>query len=374
MMQRTLLFSGHHLMKMLRVLTISENKKLTVLLLFVFLFVGYAECFAADSANIGGNDVIADGNIQTAPVYLSNNPGIMGYKISIEYPDGVEIKNINRGTLCQNGNFNTSLENHSGNIIDIVWNNTENITDDGSLFVISLKADPKTVNKELKITYSKDDTFNESWQDVALFCTGMSFTDADTAKTVISQETISDRDYNYIKTIIETELANSGIVSFEKTNEKTKNDIVKKVSDKLPDFRIKDIKDVKKLYFDSIKNGVVSEIIISADNETVHKIIDSSLKEIKAKGLDEIGEADLPEFNKTVAKKINSDYDGVLDGDFKKLDENSKLEVIKSIYENSGTKAETGGVRTEVIISIICVAVIVAVVAIVFIKKKRKGS
>lgn len=347
-----------------------KYKKIISILLCVAFFITPLICSAVNSASIGGNDIVADGSLQMVPIYLSDNPGIMGYKVSIEYPKGVEIKSISRGTLCQSGNFNTSLENHSENKIDIVWNNTENISEDGSLFIVSLKAGKETINKELKISYSKDDTFNEEWQDVALFCTGMSFVETESSQTVISKDSISDRDYEYIKTVIENELENSGVATIEELDENNSQAVLKKIKEEFPGLNINNIEDVKKIYIDSIKNGLISTVVTATDLTETRNYIKESLDEVNAKGFDDIDGASLSAFNKSVAEKINSNNSQVINDDFTKLNEKDKLEVIESIYENANVEETSENLFVYVIIGVIG-AVILAIISIIIIHKKR---
>ena len=345
-------------------------KKIILILLSVVFFITPLICSAVNSASIGGNDIVADGSLQTVPIYLSDNPGIMGYKVSIEYPKGVEVKSINRGTLCQTGNFNTSLENHSENKIDIVWSNTENISEDGSLFIISLKAGKETINKELKISYSKDDTFNEEWQDVALFCTGMSFVETESSQTVISKDLISDRDYEYIKTVIENEIENSGATTIEELDEENSQAVLKKIKEEFPGLNINSIEDVKKIYVESIKNGLISTVASATDSTEIRNYIKESLDEINAKGFEDIDNDSLSAFNKSVAEKVNSSNNEIINDDFSKLNEKDKLEVIKSIYENADVEKTSENLFVYVVIGVIGV-VILAIISIIIIHKKR---
>ena len=61
----------------------------------------------------------------------------MGFKITVEYPvDKVEVKAVSRGELTSKGNFNTNFGINDGKF-DVLWNNTENVNGDGTLFVIT---------------------------------------------------------------------------------------------------------------------------------------------------------------------------------------------------------------------------------------------
>lgn len=327
-------------------------------------------CSAVESASIGGNDITISESIQTVPVFISHNPGIMGYKIMIEYPDGVQISSVARGTICQKGNFNTNLENHLGNKISVVWNNTENVSGDGSLFVLSLTAKKEAKNKELKITYSKEDTFNENWQDVALFCTGLSFVDSGiTDQTTMINESISDKDYDYIKTIIGNELNNLNVQSIDEIKKENVDSFVDGIKSKLPDLQIESIDDIKGLYVDSIKNGIISTTETLIDKQTIADEIKEILNEANVKNIDEINAEKTSEINSLFAQKVLKDEIDLQD-EFGSLDEASKLEVIKSVYADVTENESPKSYKWIWIVSVLIIVITLSV-AILIIKRKK---
>lgn len=148
-------------------------KKLVLFLLCVFsLFQMKIVCYAANAVDITANDVFINKNeIKSVTVNAKSNSGIMGFRISVDYPtDKVNIKSVSRGSLTKNGNFNTSLGIKSGTF-DVVWNSVENIVGDGTIFVMELELNENTTKDfEIKLRYTQADTFNESWKDVVLKC------------------------------------------------------------------------------------------------------------------------------------------------------------------------------------------------------------
>ena len=347
-------------------------KRFLFLILIICLLViplSY-NCSAVESASIGGNESTVRVNVQTVPVFISHNPGIMGYKITVEYPDGVNISSISRGTVCQKGNFNTTLENHLDNKISVVWNNTENITGDGSLFVLSLTAKKEAINKELKITYSKEDTFNENWQDVALFCTGINIVDSDTTDlTTALKDAISDKDYDYIKTIVENEMSNLGAQTIGEIKEEDHKKFIDGVKSMLPDFSIESIDDIKGIYIDSIKNGIVSTTETLIDKQTIADEIKEILNEANIKNIDDINDEKTSEINSLFSQKVLKDEKDLQD-EFGSLDEASKLDVVKSVYADATQNESPKSYRWIWIVSVI-ITVIAVSVAILIIKRKR---
>ena len=108
----------------------------------------------------------------TVPVSIRNNSGIMGYKIILEFDDSVFTPvNVTRGNVLTNGLFENSLSDKTTNKLYIIWTDVENRTDNGVLFSVTFNtSSAATGEKKIKISYSKDDTFDENWKDVELKC------------------------------------------------------------------------------------------------------------------------------------------------------------------------------------------------------------
>ena len=107
----------------------------------------------------------------TVPVNISNNKGIMGYMINVEYnPEQLEIVLAQRGTSFP-GNFNDTIGVDDTGAFSVLWNGTDNVSADGVLMTLTFKVltDEPTVSP-ITITYSQDDTFNSDYDDVVLNC------------------------------------------------------------------------------------------------------------------------------------------------------------------------------------------------------------
>lgn len=353
------------------------NKRLFLIMMCLLLLIPL-NAYAAASASITGTDIAVSDSYQTVPIYLTDNPGIMGYKISLEYPEEIEIKSIGRGTICSGGMFETNLENHKGNTIDVVWSSTENITDDGSVLVINLKAPLSAVGKEIKITYSKEDTFNEEWEDVALFCTGLSIISKENQITEnnISNETITDKDYDYIKSVIETELENYNTDSIEELNDSDKDKFVVSVSKLLNGIEINEADDVKSLYNASIKNEFVSSVKVTVDSETIKEIIKESLEICGVRSINELDNKSYKSFNENVVKRIKKVYPEY-DSAFDKLGEKDKSDAIKELYINTKEKKDNHDKRINIIKYIIISAssvIILSLIILLIVKNKKKAG
>lgn len=107
------------------------------------------------------------------PINIKNNPGIMGFKLFFGFDDSVLTPvSVNKGAILSEGTLNDSIGVGSSNSISVLWNNTSEVIGDGSILLLRFKVNENADYESLKIkvTYSENDTFNESYDDVALIC------------------------------------------------------------------------------------------------------------------------------------------------------------------------------------------------------------
>ncbi len=107
----------------------------------------------------------------TVPINISNNKGIMGYMINIEYnPQQLEIMMAQRGSSFP-GNFNDTITADDIGAFSVLWNGTDDIAIDGVLMNLMFRVlTDEYVVSPITITYSQDDTFNSDYDDVVFNC------------------------------------------------------------------------------------------------------------------------------------------------------------------------------------------------------------
>ncbi|MBQ9531405.1 MAG: leucine-rich repeat protein [Eubacterium sp.] len=107
----------------------------------------------------------------TVPVYISNNKGIMGYMINVNYnPEQLEIVMAQRGATFP-GTFNDTIGADEEGTFSILWSGTDNIDADGVLANLTFRVlTDEDVISPINITYSQDDTFNSEYEDVVFNC------------------------------------------------------------------------------------------------------------------------------------------------------------------------------------------------------------
>lgn len=149
------------------------KKVLTVLLSVVLILLACVNVGALSSADIYGDDIrTAPGTKISMPVYIKNNPGLMGYKIRISYDSSaITPIAVTQGTTLTGGMFDNSDFSASKAYFDIVWSSSSEVKANGLLFTVDFNVLPSAGGDYLiKISYSKDDTFNEKWEEVRLNC------------------------------------------------------------------------------------------------------------------------------------------------------------------------------------------------------------
>lgn len=138
-----------------------------VLLLVYMLPVtaqGAAATVYADSVTIEAGQQL------TVTVKITGNPGLMGYAITLRYDSAVLTPlSAAKGTAFP-GMFNDSIGTSPAGSFRVVWTGTDDVTANATLFTATFKAAAGAAPGRMTIalSYSQADTFNSSWQDVAL--------------------------------------------------------------------------------------------------------------------------------------------------------------------------------------------------------------
>lgn len=115
-----------------------------------------------------GGVLLKDGYVDI-PVHINNNHGIMGFGMNVTYDSSVlEPVSVIKGSVISNGSFDDNIGNVPGDI-KVVWNNTEDVVNNGLLYTVRFKVIDESITKvPVSISYSQADTYNENWEDVML--------------------------------------------------------------------------------------------------------------------------------------------------------------------------------------------------------------
>ena len=114
--------------------------------------------------------IIEKGKTVDIPVMISNNHGIMGYRLTFDYnPEEIEVVSV-KGSNQVSGDIYDSIGDKPSSF-DVLWNYTSEISTDGLLFSIEVKNISDDYKQStLGISYSQQDTFNENYDDVVFDC------------------------------------------------------------------------------------------------------------------------------------------------------------------------------------------------------------
>lgn len=373
-------------------------KKILTILLTLMISLSLAFTVYAAGVSVTADSV----NLSTAestmiPVKTKGNSGLMGFKITVEYPvDKVEVKAVSRGELTSKGNFNTNFGINDGKF-DVLWNNTENVDGDGTLFVITAmaKSDIKK-DTEIKVSFSQPDTFNESYKDVKLNCHNIVISankvesteeETTTAKTneVSTTKVSAPIDSSQVTDAVKTALDEFGYKNLSEV--KDEKAFVKKVNKNLgtitgsKDHNVSDMESLKSFYNSAYEGEFVSETTNNIDSEKINNAVEKALQTVGAKSIDEINEKDKPRFVAEVEKNLTAE-----NPDTPKISEDIEtgqaVDIIKKIYgatnptteQNKKGKQDTEKNSFSVLYIVIPVALILVFAGLLFVKYKKKSN
>lgn len=376
-------------------------KKIISVLLFTLLILSFNICsFAAEPVSVQADDVtLVQNQERSVPIKIENNSGIMGFKITVEYPvDKIDIKSVSRGDITSKGNFNTNFGINDGRF-DVLWNNVEESGDNGSLFIITVEpASTSNFNTEIKLSYSQPDTFNEKYEDVICDCRNIAVNfsvnenqnDSETATTQITSEKQDSLAYdnNHILTAVRESLAEYGYASLSEINLDNQQYFLDTVNQKLSELSngryvaIDSFENLVSLYNSAYEGVFISDITNEISSENIQQAIQDALKTVGAASISELKDDEKEEFVKELEKNLknyNSNVPSIsedIDVD-KALDIAEKLDDTTKPTQSQQDPAESSNTTKTwivVIVSVLGVAVIVAVIMVILKKRRRKNE
>lgn len=112
------------------------------------------------------------GGSLSVPVYIENNEGFMGLNIGLSYDDSVLTPvSVSAGSMLSGGMFNDSVGYSEPGFVNVVYFGSGNVTENGTLFTVEFSVTGAgDCSTEIVLSYDEQDTFNESWDSVALEC------------------------------------------------------------------------------------------------------------------------------------------------------------------------------------------------------------
>ena len=361
--------------------------------LLILMQSGFA-VFAVESPVVSAEKVymITDETV-LIPVSIKDNNGIMGFKISVEYPsDIIEIISVSRGSITSNGNFNTNLGAIDG-VFDVLWNNVEDITGNGTIFVIAAMA-KKQIKDEtvIRISFSQPDTFNESWENVQLKCenivilpsateTQITEPEKETVTTNNSQTSTNKVDNSQIIDAVKLTLIQENIGKLSAVvDEEAFLSAFEKNYDILTgniNSGIDSMDELKGTYKDVYKDNFVSDVTDNLDATDIQNAVESALKDIGKTDIEDLSDEEKQIFVSKVENNLRENYDDlpVVSQD---VDDEDAIELIDELMqkvEEENKKIANEGDRVSVRIVALVVSVFFIVILVFFvvgtIRKRR---
>lgn len=369
-----------------------KNRKFFALLIatLIILSAFSVSSYAADTAVIYGDAVATQPNsIFFVPVNIKNNPGIMGFKLTVTYdPEILTLPAVTRGTVTETGMLNDSIGASEAGTIEIVWTGDSAIANDGTLFTLSFNVDnTEAESTSLRFSYSQADTFNEQYEDVIFDCkeVAISFTDEDVSN-VYSGE-IKEPDYKDVIVAVDSSMKEMPFDSinnfdhdFDSVFLESANETINIMTGTQDYFSSVD--EIIGAYKAATAKDFVNTSVEAVDPGVIEDVVNNAVQSVGAATVDEVPAEKKAEFVATVENGLReqaSDIDVISDT----LTEDEAIEAIKSLQstndknQSSGTKIVSAVQKTDNLIFKIMIAAVAAVVVIfavlaLIIRKKQK--
>lgn len=370
----------------------------TVCVLVLILLISMLQ-ITASAANyeVGASDIsMAVGEASEVFVKLSGNKGLMGFKISVSYlPDQIDVVSVKKGDFADEGNFSTNFGVRDTGF-DVIWNSTGSVAKDGTLFVLTVKLKEEVKDKAvIKLSYSKPDTFDSMWKDVALDCRNITVTKASQASaTTVSQENVTSATASAGPTLpSDDKIVEIYKQSFKELKYKDvyeaagHDDFVKMINAKLSDAAgvknrtwVSDYDSVIRLYEQAYENIFFATITGSTDSSDVSKAVQEVMRKMKISSVSEIPEDQEEKFVKEVQKELNK-VDPNMPNVESDVDTDEAMKLFKQAYglANNGVPpkvevSEKDNKRIIIISTVAAATVAVCAAAIIIYRKKRKNN
>lgn len=345
------------------------------------------------------------GETITVPVQLQSNKGLMGFRISVKYPDNqLVLTDVSSGSITADGLFNTTITDYYSvkGSFDVLWSRNAEIKDDGTLFVMTYQVKETADDGEynISVTYSQEDTFNEKFEDVKLSCSPVKVyvgdvtippeeTEAATEPETTTKkaddkktgETVAD---DYLIASVEQVLQSFGGTDLDNLTEEQQSTVLAYVNNRVDSYgggkKYDSFDALKTDYQGAVKRESARKIVESTDPEKVVAVAEAVLKEYGVSTFSELP-ADKKEeaVNKTLqqlaeagADEEGFDHIATADEAAEALDE--AVSTARGEQNQTVTPVEADGRKTVIIAIAAGLAGLALIIAIVIFMKKRRNK
>lgn len=375
------------------------KKRLFSLLLcfLIMITVLSTTAFATASVVVSAKDVPPNQSSVLVPVNIASDKHLMGLKITVEYPhERVVVNGVTRGSVTAKGNFNTNFGAFDGEFT-ILWNNTEEVLADGTLFVLTIDTTSVTAPCEIKLSYSQPDTFDGDYKDVALECKNIlvapeksSGENADTtANEPTGEAPVPEFDGSQVADSVNNVLENNNYGTIYDVE--NKEEFLEKVNSNMGiilgvnDTFFSDFNDLISTYESYYNDSFIFNVVTGLDSSEIQSAINAALDENGAKSLDNI--KNKSKFIATAEEKFKE----VMPDIQKMSDYVSEDVAFRTIEELYNTASKTNDIFSEdkesekdvkktdykyvyIILSVLLLFVFVGILGVIIMKKIKKSK
>ena len=315
------------------------------------------------------------------PIYISENEGIMGFRLEFVYDkEELSIDYIVKGNVTKNGSFDSMIDS-SGEWgrASVVWYHTENVKENGSIAFVKVTQKGNFNTRTIRLGYSQEDTFNESWQDVVFDCRNITLVDNNTTMNEndktdnnddsqnskdkdildIKPEDLQKRDFNNNEAPLVG--MNNGSISL------SEKDITDEECEKIKSEMNTDIENSAKE--DAKKEGESQLVLEKIDKENIKPYITKELAKRNYNSITEIPEADKKDFWDTVKEDYLKDHE-----ELREIIGDSDLSSLEDVVDISKGEIEAAKESDMTFYIILICAVVMLLVGVVVYKKKIKND
>ena len=269
--------------------------------------------FAAKEATVYASDVNAKpGEAVFIPIQVKNNPGIMGFRITVCYDSKVLIpRAVTKGLVTECGMFESSIGSSENSSIDIVWNNTEEIKKDGTLAVIGFSCLGKAKGQiNIELSYTQKDTFNEKYEDVVFECKGGII---DFSGETITNERTDKREVTPedIVLAVETVQGDPQITPTKAVMDSV-NSLLSQITGN-PEPYFSSPEEIAPAYIESAKETFIKDVLNTVEPERVATIIQNAIELTGADSIESIPEDRKVDFVNNVESGLKEELPDVKD-------------------------------------------------------------
>lgn len=314
-------------------------KKAVAVVLFCMILCPLLTCIAAPKAEVYIENTSAkSGSVIFVPLYIKNNPGLMGFRITVRYD--VEVlspRAASRGTVTESGMFEDSVGSSEDASIDVLWNNTKEIKKDGTLAILGFDCSAKATEKtKLEISFSQEDTFNEKYENIVLDCKSATIDFSGEAETSTRKDKreVTDED---IVLAVETVQGDPQIPPTHAVMESVNSLLSHLTGDADPYFNSPD--EISESYKEAVKETFVQDVLDAVEVSKVQEIVQNALDRTGATSIETIPEEKQIDFINEVESALREEAP-----DLKKLSgyiaQEEEMTAIGQLVKEAGKEAE----------------------------------